>query len=86
MKNSNENLMGGTWLLTFLLHQNALFYYSGLCVNSATFAFILTCHKQPGRNPVLIVLIRSQNSVFTTYLQDRLQYSTVQYNTKKFYL
>ena len=26
MKNSNENLMGGTWLLTFLQHQNAIFY------------------------------------------------------------
>ena len=45
--------MGGTWLLTFLQHQNALFYnqnpklrrrkllrsFRGLCVNSATFAF-----------------------------------------------
>ena len=28
MKNSNENLMGGTWLLTFLQHQNALFFYN----------------------------------------------------------
>ena len=27
MKNSNENLILGTWLLTFLQHQNALFYY-----------------------------------------------------------
>ena len=72
MKNSNENLMGGTWLLTFLQHQNALFYYHnpknfscnphrrklfrsfrGLFVNSFTFAFILTCHKKPGRNAVL---------------------------------
>ena len=26
MKNSNENLIGGTWLLTFLQHQNAIFY------------------------------------------------------------
>ena len=27
MKKSNENLILGTWLLTFLQHQNALFYY-----------------------------------------------------------
>jgi len=27
MKNSYENLMGGTWLLTILQHQNTLFYY-----------------------------------------------------------
>ena len=30
MKNSNENLMGGTWLLTFLQHQNAIFYNQNL--------------------------------------------------------
>ena len=81
MKNSYENLMGGTWLLTFLEHQNSLFYYQnpkfsvqgsapianprrrkllrsfrGLCVISATFAFILTCHKKPGRNPAIYEL------------------------------
>ena len=27
MKNSNKNLILGTWLLTFSQHQNALFYY-----------------------------------------------------------
>ena len=52
MKNSNENLKGGTWLLTFLQHQNALFYQNPK-IFSATFAFILTCHKKPGRNPAL---------------------------------
>ena len=54
MKNSNENLIEGTWLLTFLQHKNALFYYQKFQnVNFATFTFILTCHKKPGRNPDL---------------------------------
>ena len=77
MKNSNENLMGRIWLLTFLQHQNAIFYdqnikicnplllrrFCGLCVNSATFGksatfvFILTCHKKPGRNPALVIVL-----------------------------
>ena len=35
MKNSNENLKGGTWLLTFLQHQNALCYYQNLKFFSA---------------------------------------------------
>ena len=34
MKNSNENLILGTWLLTFL-HQNALFYYKNSKIFSA---------------------------------------------------
>ena len=35
MKNSYENLMGGTWLLTFLQHQNSLFYYQNPKIFSA---------------------------------------------------
>ena len=31
--------------------QNFLRRFRRLCVNSATFAFILTCHKKTGRNP-----------------------------------
>ena len=38
MKNSNENLMGGTWLLTFLQHQNAIFYNQNLKIFFEDFA------------------------------------------------
>ena len=38
MKNSNVNLLGGTWLLTFLQHQNALFYYQNRKIFFEVFA------------------------------------------------
>ena len=39
MKNSNENLLGGTWLLTFLQRQKrSILLFRGLCVNSVTFS------------------------------------------------
>ena len=42
MKNSNENLMEGTWLLTFLQHQNAIFYNQNLKIFYASSAPLAT--------------------------------------------
>jgi len=52
MKNSIENLMGGTWLLTFLQHQNALFYYQKAA-------------KKPGRNPELLANCQKLRTLIT---------------------
>ena len=61
-KSKNFLCKGGSATLATPRRRNLLRRFRGMCVNSATFwksatfAFILTCHKKPGRNPVLYSL------------------------------